>query len=139
MKAAPRASCELCSMLEERLLALRPLVVADVLRVFLEVVRQGRLHSLEFAFDEHDGRIAKLEAVFSKRGSLGIGDGGGIEVQLLLPKTIPARPPEDVAALVDDGASTTELGARFLRVLADLGAYRVIERLELQSVTVLEL
>jgi hypothetical protein len=121
----------------ERLGALQPRSVADVMRVFLEVSSlacEEKLWSLEFAFDEDDGRVARIEARFVDRDARDPLEGPprGYEVHVLLPKLIPPRMPADgddeqgVAVAVADGS----LVARFLRALADLGAYRTIEPLE---------
>ncbi|MBX3258812.1 MAG: hypothetical protein KIS78_17310 [Labilithrix sp.] len=126
----------------QRIAELRSLVVADVTRVFLEVSSlpcARRLWSFEFAFDEDDGRVARLEARFTDRGAPdGAGeDLRGYEVQVLLPRVIPARAPADgVRAAVPAGAPAGSLVERFVRALADLGAYRAIEALEARSAEV---
>jgi hypothetical protein len=126
-----------------RIAELRPPVVADVINTFLEVSSLPcvqRLWSLEFAFDEDDGRIALIEARFvdrSGRDPVG-GELRGYEVQLLLPKVIPARAPADGQSVAEHGlamaATDGALVSRFVRALADLGAYRTIERLEAVTV-----
>ncbi|AKU97790.1 hypothetical protein AKJ09_04454 [Labilithrix luteola] len=135
--------------LRERIAEVQPPVVADLMRVFLEVSVlpcELRLWSLEFAFDEDDGRIARMEARFAKpdaahRDLDELDDLRGYEVQILLPKIIPNRAPaEDVATTTDaeESAPTPRtLVTRFLRALADLGSYRSIETVEARSATVL--
>jgi hypothetical protein len=129
----------------ERIAELHPLVVANVLRVFLEVSSlpcERMLWSFEFAFDEDDGRIARLEARFAKHGasSPSVDELNGYEVQVLLPKVIPARAPVDgvgaATQLPEKASARGSLAARFVRALADLGAYRTIEMLEACSVDV---
>lgn len=130
--------------LRERIAELHPLVVGDVTRVFLEVSSlpcEQRLWSFEFAFDEDDGRIARLEARFAKHGdvSRSAEELHGYEVQLLLPRVIPTRPPEkDVRAArhTSENTAPDSLVVRFIRALVDLGAYLAIEKLEARSVEV---
>ena len=132
--------------LRERIAELHPLVVADVMRVFLEVSSlpcEAMLWSLEFAFDEDDERIARLEACFTKRGVLNptAEQLSGYEVHVHLPKVIPAHPPLDgvrtaTRALSHEPASGS-LVARFVNALDDLGAYHAIERVEARGVDVL--
>lgn len=129
----------------ERLAELHPPVVAEVMRVFLEVSTlpcEDRLWSLEFAFDEDDGRIARLEARFVDREARdpSFAPSRGYEVHVLLPKVIPARAPvdeEDTEQGVAVAAADGSLVARFVRALTDLGAYRTIEPLEAVSADVL--
>lgn len=129
----------------ERIAELHPLVVADVTRVFLEVSSlacEQMLWSLEFAFDDDDGCIARLEARFAKHGEPSRSGEAhdGYEVHVLLPRIIPANAPaEDVRARTHgpaDAPASGSLAARFVRALAALGAYRTIERLEGRSVEV---
>ncbi len=119
---------------------LRPRRVADVMRVFLEVssiASEEGLWSLQFAFDEDDGRIARIEARFVEPNGPDPleGDLRGYEVHLLLPRVLPPRAqvegdaPQGLAMMATDGS----LVARFVRALADLGAYRTIEGLEALS------
>ncbi len=125
----------------ERLAELHPRFVADVMRVFLEVSSlacEQRLWSLEFAFDEDDGRVARLEARFVDLGcpEPSYAPPRGYEVQVLLPKLFPARSASEEEAS-DEGvavaAADGSLVARFVRALSDLGAYRTIEPLEAVS------
>jgi hypothetical protein len=129
--------------LREQIDELRPLVVADVTRVFLEVSSlpcEQMLWSFEFAFDEDDGRIARLEARFAKHGEPSPSGEAlhGYEVQVLLPMVIPATPPaEDVRAATHAPENAPGgLVARFTRALAELGAYRAIATLEARSAEV---
>lgn len=131
--------------LRERLAVAGPRTVTDVLRAFLDVSAlptDRRLWSLEFAFDEDDGRTARLVATFSPRDNLAPEpeDLLGYEVHVLLPKFIAPRPAEEIGATLDaaDGGSATAEGlvVRFLKALVDLGAYRTIERLEVRNVDV---
>lgn len=135
---------QLCDALAE----LHPLVVADVLRAFLEVSArpcEQMLWSLEFAFDEDDSRVARLEARFVDRPVVSPSDDElyGYDVLLLLPRVIPARPSEGALrteggepARAHEDRTPRSLVARFLRALADLGAYDVIARLEARAVEV---
>jgi len=130
----------------ERIAELHSLVVADVVRVFLEVSSlpcEQMLWSLEFVFDEDDDRIARLEARFARRGALPASgeDLRGYEVHVLLPKVIPAHAPADgIARAATDApvnaSAPDTLVARFVRALDDLGAYRTIETLEARSAEV---
>ena len=129
----------------ERIAELRPLVVADAVRVFLEVSSlpcEQVLWSFEFAFDEDDGRVARVEARFADQRAAAPPteeDARGYEMNLLLPKLIPARPPDGVRAASSaphEAAAHGSLVVRFTRALADLGAYRTIELLEACSAEV---
>ena len=133
----------LYALLCERLAVLEPCAVAAVTRVFLEVSLlpcQERLWSLEFAFDQDDGRIARVVASFVDRhATTGPATDAprGYQVDMLLPRVLPPRAPSDGVELesgsggdVPDGA----LVARFERALAVLGAYRTIETIGLVSV-----
>ncbi len=132
----------LYALLCERLAVLEPCAVAAVTRVFLEVSLlpcQERLWSLEFAFDQDDGRIARVVASFVDRHATGPATDAprGYQVDMLLPRVLPPRAPSDGVELesasggdVPDGA----LVARFERALAVLGAYRTIETIGLVSV-----
>lgn len=125
------------AQLRARMVELRPLVVVDVMQLFLEVSSspcKEKLASLEFAFDEDEGRLARIEARFVRRGSRdGLdGDPIGYQVELLLPRLIPVRSPADGEAsthVLATAAREGSLVARFVRALADLGAYRAIEAL----------
>jgi hypothetical protein len=131
--------------LGERIAEIRPLVVTDVMRVFLEVSLlpcEQMLWSFEFAFDEYDGRIARVEARFADHGAPPP-DGEelpGYEVEVLLPKVIPARAPADgvraAKHTMENTAAHGSLVARFIRALAELGAYRTIETLEARAAEV---
>lgn len=131
--------------LRARLAELSAPVVADVLRVFLEVSQlpcTGRLWSLEFAFDEDEGRIARLEARFAKRdlSDEDLDDLPRYEVQILLPKLIPPYDQGGGGAAIT-GAPESEmtpsgLVRRFLAALAEMGAFRAIEGLEARSANV---
>lgn len=132
----------------ERITGLRSLVVADVMRVFLEVSSlpcEKVLWSFEFAFDEDDSRIARLEARFAKRGASSPSDEEltGYEVHVHLPKVLPvlpARPPADVvraAIRAPEGAAAKgSLVARFVHALGDLGAYQAIATIEARAAEV---
>lgn len=131
--------------LREKVAELHPLVVTDVLRVFLAVSVlpcKQMLWSLEFAFDEDDGRIAHVEARFADRGRPPRPDEilKGYEVELLLPMLIPARTgggeARGAAVAPASAAAPGSLVARFLRALDDLGAYRTIESLHARAVDV---
>lgn len=135
----------LCTRLREQIAELRPMVVGDVMRAFLEVsshaVAKG-LWSLEFAFDEDDGRVAVVEARFGN-GLVAARTGvrlRGYEVRLLLPKTLPKYTPDTGSKASEHLLATRtdpdDLVARFVRSLSSLGAYRLIEPLELESVEV---
>lgn len=133
--------------LEARLAELRPLVVGDVMRAVLDVSSlpcEQMLWSLEFAFDEDDGRLARIEVEFRDHGAPLFLDAPrrGYEVDLLLPKLIPKDAEAARASEHREGVRASEhapeldrdsLVARFERALADLGAYRTIERLEALS------
>ncbi len=146
MGQAPRFDVDaLHRRLRERLAELRPLVVADVMRVFLEVSSlpcEQPLWSFEFAFDEDDSRIARLEARFAnyKRAIPSPEDLHGYDVEVLLPKVLPARAPADGVRAAknapENATSEGSLAARFVLALAELGAYRTIELLEVQSAEV---
>jgi hypothetical protein len=62
----------------------------------------------------------------------------GYEVLLHLPRLIPARAPADRESAAARGWAATaaegSIVARFVRALADLGAYRTLEALEAVSV-----
>lgn len=145
-RVPPRFDVEaLHERLCERIAELHPLVVADVMRVFLEVSSlpcKEMLWSFEFAFDEDDGRIARVEARFANPGTLHLAEEArpGYEVQLLLPNVIPAHAPADAvraAKFTPEKAPTHgSLVARFTHALAELGAYRTIELLEARSAEV---
>src|SRR5690349_21019768 len=98
---APRVDvAALHERLREKLAELHPIVVADVMRVFLEVSSlpcKQMLWSIEFAFDEDDGRIAHIEARFTSQPAKAVSDEHlpGYEVEVLLPNVIPAHPPAD--------------------------------------------
>jgi len=132
--------------LRERIAALRPLVVAEVTRVLLEVSSlpcHQRLWSLEFAFDEDDGRIARFEATYVQGDapSPTSDDLDGFEIRVLLPKILPppVRAKDGVAVVrVPDGAHADgSLAARFVQELSEFGAYLRIETLEGVSADVL--
>lgn len=119
------------ALLCERLSVLQPRAVAAVLRVFLEVSSLPclqKLRSLEFAFDHDEGRVARLVASFEAESAY--------QIDMLLPRVLPARPQGAGVELesmpVGDAADGT-LVARFERALADLGAFRSIEDIELVS------
>lgn len=132
---APSSVEALHTRLEARIVDLQPLHVAHVMRAFLEVAAlpcTHRLASLEFAFDEDEGRIARIEARFAEKGILDPFQplDRGYEAEIHLPRIIPTRPPDDDQAVMRvHTASTSDerLVARFVRALADLGAYRNIE------------
>lgn len=130
--------------LEQRIASLYRPVVADVMRVFVEVSLldcELALWSLEFAFDEDDGRVARFEAQFADWDARDPSTAAvrGYELRVLLPRVIPARGPIDGVraaerALDLAGRRHGTLVARFVRALSDLGAYRTIEPLEALSV-----
>lgn len=129
--------------LRARLATLAKPVAGDVMRVFLEissVALEKGLWSLEFSFDEDDSRIARLEAQFGD-GTLAQQTGGRLEgyaVLLLLPKTLPkyTAAGDETASehLLAVRSDPDDLVARFVRSVATLGAYRLIEALELESI-----
>jgi hypothetical protein len=127
--------------LREQLTALRPLVVADVMRVFLEVsslASEQGLWSLEFAFDEDDGRVARIEARFwNARVAEPDGELRGYAARLVLPRLILVGAPVDHSRAAERVWAMESgyggLVARFVRALTDLGAYRGIEPVELVS------
>lgn len=132
--------------LRERLAMLRPRVVGDVMRTFLEVSSAGvakGLWSLEFGFDEDDGRVAVIGARFGN-GVLAARTGAqlpGYEVQLVLPKLLPKVTADAGGSKASEhmlGTPTdpTNLVARFVRSLAELGAYRLIEPLEAEAIEI---
>ena len=134
------------ALLGARLAMRQPLVVKDVVRAFLEVSSlpcDKMLCSLEFAFDEDEDRIARLEARFVDGNTpvRSADELGGYEVQILLPRFIPARAAGEGAAAStsDEVQSEGNLVARFVRALADLGAYRTIEALETRAITIYRL
>ncbi|MCL2725250.1 MAG: hypothetical protein FWD69_12530 [Polyangiaceae bacterium] len=132
--------------LRGRLMELHPLVVTDVVRVFLEISLlpcEKRLWSLAFAFDEDEGRVAHLEARFASRGVVTDKDLDhlqGYDVEVLLPKFIMAIAPtnEDDAVVhrAESEPLPGSLVAKFVDALSDLGAYRTIEMIEAHSATV---
>jgi hypothetical protein len=130
--------------LHERILALGalgPLVVGDITRVFLEfaaVQTRDELWSLEFAFDEDDSRVARLEARFGN-GILAERLGmtlSGYEVRILLPKVLPkfAHEPSASTYLQSMRSGTHDLVIRFVRALDEMSGYRYIEQLAAESV-----
>ena len=129
--------------LREELAELDPRVPAAVMRVFLEVSSrpcEERLWSLQFAFDEHDGRVARLEARFLDRRAAGPTDDDslhGYEVDMTLPKILPSRAPSGSMQRQMESAhavTSAALVASFERALVELGAYRTIEDVPLVSV-----
>ncbi len=75
-RSAPSArGGTLYALLCDRLAVLEPCAVAAVTRVFLDVSLmpcEERLWSLEFAFDQDDGRIARVVACFVDRNAKGV-------------------------------------------------------------------
>ncbi len=138
---------DLRARLEQRIAGLHRPVVADVMRVFVEVSIldcELALWSLEFAFDEDEGRIARFEAQFADWDARepSAAEIRGYELHVLLPRVIPVRKPIDgiraaERALELAGRRHGTLVARFVRALSDLGAYRTIEPLEALSVEAL--
>lgn len=130
--------------LEQRIAGLHRPIVADVMRVFVEVSLldcELALWSLEFAFDEDEGRVARFEAQFAEWDARDPSTAAiaGYELQVVLPRVIPVRRPVDgiraaQRALELAGRRHGNLVARFVRALSDLGAYRTIEPLEAVSV-----
>ena len=133
----------------ERIAELHPLIVADVVRVFLEVSSlpcEQMPWSLEFAFDEDDSRIARVEARFASDPTLAIAapeELPGYEVQLLLPKVFPSRSPAENMRTASYAPAKTgtrdSLVERFTHALAELGAYHTIETFEVLSAEVYRL
>lgn len=126
----------------QRIAALPSPLVADVMRVFLEVsslASEQGLWSLAFAFDEDDGRVARAEARFWDGGEVVAAGASlrGYEVQLVLPRVFPVRSPADRQKAADKvlamAAEKGSLVTRFVHALTELGAYRTIEPLELVS------
>lgn len=118
--------------------------MADLTHVFLEVASIPSDHgirSLEFMFDEDDGRVARLEACFAKPGAP-IGEGDelpGFEVWILLPSVLPESTFEQVgatASITGKASADKSLRARFERVLAEFGAYCKIASLEARTVDI---
>lgn len=142
----PRLDVEaLVVILRERIAELRPRVVQNVTRVFLEVSSlpcTQRLWSLEFEFDEYDGRLARLESRFTPYGATHFSEEhlGGYEVELHLPSVIPAHPPLDgvrtATSWSENAAVPGSLVERFVHAFDELGAYRAIEMLEVRSADV---
>lgn len=130
------------ALLSEKLAELGPREqVAAVMRVFLEVSSlpcDRHLWSLEFAFDEDDGRIARLVACFVDRRLSARTDDTlhGYEVELLLPRVLPPRPTSagvEMAGTSGGDVASDALVPRFERALGVLGAYRSIENIEFVS------
>jgi hypothetical protein len=126
----------------ERLAGLHRPVVAEAMRVFLEVsslASEDGLWSLEFTFDEDDGRVARIEARFWDPGIPTPADGAlpGYELQLGIPQRIPLLTPADRKKAAEHVLvmATTEGGlvSRFVHALTDLGAYRWVEPVEVLS------
>jgi hypothetical protein len=122
--------------LAERIAELHRPVVADVMRVFLEVsslARDKGLWSLEFAFDEDDGQVARIEARFcDPRVEDPIASElRGYEVRLVMPRVIPLLAPADRKKAAEHvlvmAAGHGSLVSRFVAALTDLGAYRGVE------------
>lgn len=138
----PRDLEALHALLSERLAALSSRRVAAIVRAVLEVSSLPcveALWSIEFAFDEDDGRVARVEVRFAE-GAAEDPFGGllrGYAVHVLLPRVLPPRAPGEGA---EPGlAMTVERGslvARFVRELDELGAYRAIEDVEAVAVDV---
>jgi len=145
----------------ERLAELHPPIVGEVMRHFLEVSSlecELMLWSLEFAFDEDDARVARIEARFVGRDDPNPfrEDLPGYAVHVGLPRLIPSLPRAEREGTSSDaageprpvepaahagpafatGADDRTLVARFLRVLADMGAYRTIEPLAARAADV---
>jgi len=135
----------LYALLSEKLSDLEPRAVAAVVRVFLEVSSlpcERRLWSLEFAFDEDYGRIARLVACFLDRSAFSATDDTlhGYEVELLLPRVLPPRVTSggvEMGGATGGDVANGALVSRFERALAVLGAYRTIEDIEVVSATAL--
>lgn len=120
----------------------RPVVVGDGVRAFLQVsffaVTSG-LYSLEFAFDEDDGRTAFIEARFAPPSTRASSDDlPGFRLSFLLPRILPkytapdaSRAHEDVLGLPRDGKDVV---ARFVTSLSVLGSYRHIEAIASESI-----
>ena len=133
----------LCSRLRLRLAELHRPLVADVMRVFLEVsslAKEQGLWSLEFAFDDDDTRLARIEARFwDPRDVAPVAkELQGYEVQLVMPRLIPVTPVADRKKAADHvlvmAAAHGGIVARFVQALTDLGAYRAVEPIEALSV-----
>jgi hypothetical protein len=118
------------SRLRRRLAELQRPVVANIMRAFLEVsalAKEQGLWSLEFAFEEDDARVARIEARFW--GLLDpaptAGDLPGDEVRLTMPRPIPVTPVAARQTAADYvlvmAAGHGQLIARFVTALTDLG------------------
>ena len=128
------------ALLCERLSALQPRTAAAVLRVFFEVSSlpcEKKLRSLEFAFDHDEGRVARFVASFVEPTAKTLTDEAcGYQVDMLLPRVLPPRPQSagvELESMPAGDAADGTLVARFERALADLGAYRSIEEIDLVS------
>ena len=128
--------------LSKRIAELRPLVVADITRAILAVSTfpcERSLYSLEFAFDEDDGRAAHFEVQFADWDAKNPAADGlsGYEVFVYLPRVLTPPPGSaNRAAAAAPSPGDADLPARFVRYLADLGAYKTIEPLEAVSADV---
>lgn len=141
----PRLKVEALEVrLREAIAGLPRLVVTDVMRAFLEISAlpcEDMLWSFEFAFDEDDGRLARIEARFADPGATNPSEEelAGYEVHLVLPHVIPPRPADPANARAStywpEGPSVT-LVERFVRAFMELGAYRSIELIEVRSAEV---
>ncbi len=130
-------------LLRQRIAELHRPVVADVMRVFLEVSslasKQG-LWSLEFVFDEDDGRVARIEARFwdARIAAPASAELQGYEVRLVMPRVIPVTAPAARKKAADHvlvmASGHGSLVSRFVVALTDLGSYRGIEPIEPLSV-----
>lgn len=124
-------------MLAQRIAALgQPVVVADAMRVFLEVsslASERGLWSLEFAFDEEDARTAVMQARFwdSADPAPAAAELPGYEVQLAMPRLIPVTSVAARQKAADHvrvlASARGALVTRFITALNDLGAYRTVE------------
>ena len=125
------------------------------MRHFLEIssVPSDRmLWSLEFAFDEDEARVARIEARFAEWGMADAfrDDLPGYTVHVLLPRLVPnltearpeggapsaAEPTGHAGPAVATGADDRTLVARFVRALSEMGAYRTIEPLAARAAEV---
>lgn len=130
--------------LRQRIGELDQPAVADVMRVFLDVsslALKSGLWSLEFAFDEDDGRVARIEALFwDPLVPRPAGDTlPGYEVRLVMPRVIPVLGVADRTKAADHVLAMAGHGglvSRFVAALTDLGAYRGIEPMKVVSVEV---
>ncbi len=141
---SPRSTSRRCTRASaNRLRKMQPPIVSEYYAVFLEVsgaaVRAPALVAFEFAFDEDDGRIARMEARFAKHDAahrdLDELDAisGATRCRSLLPKIIPPRPASKTWRPPRTGTRlhrrpAPSWRASFARSSTCLGSYRAIRR-----------